>query len=314
MRLDAFRFRHIGPFGAQGVSVSGLQPGLNVVAEHNERGKSSLLAALALTLFTPHRSWTRKEKPLERPDGTPVGEVDFVHDGRRLRLRKRFVKGRTAELIDLATGETIAVKGEAEDRLRDMLGSADNRTGPSGLLWVRQGDSLERAEDDGQVASKLESELSTLVGGERARLYLDRTESELGELLTKTGRVKPRPRSWPRRGRNATGRAWPAARRTHCARNSGGSNWNATRRAQNSPRTSTPSVPSTPHRRTERSWPRRPQRLPRAARPPAPPCRSCPRPCPRWTAAGRRCHGSSGCRRRRTGWPNARTRCKSFVP
>ena len=56
MRIDGFRFRHVGPFGADGVSVEGLQGGLNVIAEHNERGKSSLLRALQLFLaeITPH--------------------------------------------------------------------------------------------------------------------------------------------------------------------------------------------------------------------------------------------------------------------
>ena len=32
MRIDGFRFRHVGPFGANGVSVTGLKPGLNVIA------------------------------------------------------------------------------------------------------------------------------------------------------------------------------------------------------------------------------------------------------------------------------------------
>lgn len=190
MKLDAFRFRHVGPFGADGVEVSGLQPGLNVLAEHNERGKSSLLAALETVLFLPHTSWKGDAKRLAREDGAPMGEVDFTHEGRRYRLQKRFVKSRHAELIDLTTGETLALKREAEEKLGAMLGFDAGSNGPSGLLWVRQGDSMQRASDDGQVASRLESELSTLVGGDRARAYLDRTEAELGELLTPKGRVK----------------------------------------------------------------------------------------------------------------------------
>ncbi|WP_298915454.1 AAA family ATPase [uncultured Algimonas sp.] len=191
MKLDAFRFRHVGPFGADGIAVSGLQPGLNVVAEHNERGKSSLLTALETVLFLPHTSWRGDAKRLQRDGGTPVGEVDFTHAGRAYRLKKSFVKSRDAQLADRETGAVIATKREAEEKLADMLGLGPARArGPSGLLWVRQGDSMARAEDDGQVASKLETELSTLVGGERARAYLDRTETDLGELLTPTGRVR----------------------------------------------------------------------------------------------------------------------------
>jgi len=190
MRIDGFRFRHVGPFGANGVSVTGLKPGLNVIAEHNERGKSSLLSALETVLFLPHTSWKGDAKRLHRDDGAPMGEVDFTHDGRAYRLIKRFVKSKHAALIDLSSGKEIAVKREAEERLGNMLGLTHHAQGPSGLLWVRQGQSMTPAQDDGQVASKLESELSTLVGGERARAYLDRAEAELGALLTKTGRSK----------------------------------------------------------------------------------------------------------------------------
>ncbi|GHA88724.1 GTP-binding protein [Algimonas arctica] len=190
MRIDAFRFRHVGPFGADGIEVSGFRPGLNVIAEHNERGKSSLLAALETVLFLPHTSWKGDAKRLQRNDGAPVGEVDFTHAGRAYRLVKRFVKSRHTELIDLTSGTIVATKREAEERVGEMLGLNSTARGPSGLLWVRQGDSMDQAQDDGQVASRLESELSTLVGGERARAYLDRTETELYALLTATGRVK----------------------------------------------------------------------------------------------------------------------------
>jgi hypothetical protein len=190
VKLDAFRFRHVGPFGAQGIEVSGLRPGLNVIAEHNERGKSSLLAALETVLFLPHSSWKGDAKRLLRDDGSPVGEVDFTYEGRPYRLTKRFVKSKHAELIDLGSGAVIATKREAEERVGDMLGLNSTARGPSGLLWVRQGDSMDQAQDDGQVASRLESELSTLVGGERARAYLDRTETELENYFTAKGYVK----------------------------------------------------------------------------------------------------------------------------
>jgi hypothetical protein len=190
VKLDAFRFRYVGPFGAEGIAVSGLRPGLNVIAEHNERGKSSLLAALETVLFLPHSSWKGDAKRLQRDDGSPIGEVDFTHDGRLYRLTKRFVKSKHAELIDLGSGAVMATKREAEERVGEMLGLNSTARGPSGLLWVRQGDSMDQAQDDGQVASRLESELSTLVGGERARAYLDRTETELEHYFTAKGYVK----------------------------------------------------------------------------------------------------------------------------
>ena len=191
MKLEAFRFRNLGPFGEAGVAVSGLRDGLNVVAEANERGKSSLLAGLELLLFKPHTSADRHVKALTHSsDGAaPEGEIDFQHDGRAFRLVKRFRSNRTAELHDLAAGRVVARKGEAEERLAEMLGSRSSR-GPSGLLWVRQGTSMDNIRDDGQVAARLEGELGTLVGGDRARAVLAATTASLSELLTQGGRPR----------------------------------------------------------------------------------------------------------------------------
>lgn len=193
MRIDGFRFRHVGPFGADGVAVDGLVSGLNVVAEHNERGKSSLLRALQVFLLKSHRSSDKDVKAITRADGVPMGEIDFTHDGRAYRLIKTFQRRSDAQLIDRSTGATLAKKGEADERMAAIMGTADKARGPSGLLWVEQGLSMDAVQDDGLVASKLETELSTLVGGDRARDYLARTEAALGEIMTSRGPKKGGP-------------------------------------------------------------------------------------------------------------------------
>lgn len=193
MRIDGFRFRHVGPFGADGVAVDGLVSGLNVVAEHNERGKSSLLRALQVFLLKSHRSSDKDVKAITRTDSVPMGEIDFTHDGRTYRLIKTFQRRSDAQLIDRSTGATLAKKGEADERMAAIMGTADKARGPSGLLWVEQGLSMDAVQDDGLVASKLETELSTLVGGDRARDYLARTEAALGEIMTSRGPKKGGP-------------------------------------------------------------------------------------------------------------------------
>jgi len=190
VRIDGFRFRHVGPFGADGVAVDGLVPGLNVIAEHNERGKSSLLRALQLFLLQGHTTWGKRGHAIKRDDGSATGEIDFSHQGVGYRLIKTYQRGKDAQLIDRATGAVLARKGEADERMATIMGTADKARGPSGLLWVEQGLSMDAVQDDGLVASKLETELSTLVGGDRARDYLARTEAALGELLTTTGRPR----------------------------------------------------------------------------------------------------------------------------
>ena len=191
MRLEAFRFRNLGPFGSQGVAVEGLRGGLNVVTEANERGKSSLLSGLELLLFKPHTSLDAQVRMLSHgEDGAAEGEIDFVHAGRAYRLSKRFRSGRTATLSDRDTGAVIATRGEAEERLAEFLGTRGRAHGPSGLLWVRQGTSMEGIRDDGHVAARLEGELSTLVGGERARDIFAQTVQALSALRTDTGRPR----------------------------------------------------------------------------------------------------------------------------
>jgi len=49
---------------------------------------------------------------------------------------------------------------------------------------------MEGIADNGQVASRLEGELGTLIGGERAREYLTRVETELAAVLTPGGQEK----------------------------------------------------------------------------------------------------------------------------
>lgn len=191
MRLDGFRFRYLGPFGSEGVAVEGLVPGLNVLADHNERGKSSLLRGLQLFLLQGHTSWGKRGHAVKRDDGPTTGEIDFTHDGTAYRLIKTYQRGKDAQLIDRSTGAVLAKKGEADERMAAIMGTIDKARGPSGLLWIEQGQSMDAVQDDDRlVASKVETEMSVLVGGDRARDYLARTEAALGELLTATGRPR----------------------------------------------------------------------------------------------------------------------------
>lgn len=192
MRLLSLRFRHVGPFGDKGVSLDGLQPGLNVVCETNEFGKSTVLKALETVLFKPFSSADKNIKSLlsSGSDEGPEGEIAFESGGQSYRLTKRFLKRKLCELRD-ASGTVIATDREAEERLAILLGAQGYEKGPSGLLWVRQGSSMDRVVDDGQVASRLEGELGALVGGDRAREYLARVETELSENITpRSGREK----------------------------------------------------------------------------------------------------------------------------
>lgn len=192
MRIKRVSFRNVGPFGEVGVTLAGFTPGLNVVCETNEFGKSTVLKALQAVLFKPFSSTHKDVKALRTAaseDGIE-GEVIFSSEDRDYRFYKRFLKQKGARLQDANTGEDLAVDRGAEEALAKLLRSDRFNGGPSGLLWVRQGTSMDGIADDGQIASRLEGELGTLIGGERARDYLTRVETELAEVLTRSGQEK----------------------------------------------------------------------------------------------------------------------------
>lgn len=192
MRLKSIRFRNVGPFGEDGIKLDGFTPGLNVVCKTNEFGKSTVLKALEMVLFKPFSSTDKHIKALRtaNSDGAPEGEIRFSSEGKEYVFFKRFLKSKGARLQDATTGAELAIDRAAEEALATLLRSDKFEGGPSGLLWVRQGKSMESIADNGQIASRLEGELGTLIGGERARDYLTRVETELAQVLTKTGQEK----------------------------------------------------------------------------------------------------------------------------
>lgn len=192
MRIKSLAFRNVGPFGTKGVRLDGFTPELNVVCETNEFGKSTVLKSLEMLLFKPFSSADRQIKALRTAnvEEGPEGEITFSNQGKTYRFTKRFLKSKGACLQDVLTDEEIAIDRAAEEAMATLLRSDKFEGGPSGLLWVRQGMSMDGIKDNGQVASRLEGELGTLVGGERAREYLDRVTKELSEVITKQGKPK----------------------------------------------------------------------------------------------------------------------------
>ena len=192
MRIKSLSFRNVGPFGEAGVRLDGFTSGLNVICETNEFGKSTVLKALEIVLFKPFSSLHQDVKALRttNSEGAPEGEITFSDAGKDYRLYKRFLKSKCARLEDARTGEVLAIDREAEEMIAKLLRSDRFEGGPSGLLWVRQGKSMTGISDNGQVASRLEGELGTLIGGERARQYLARVETELAAVLTRGGQEK----------------------------------------------------------------------------------------------------------------------------
>ena len=132
------------------------------------------------------RAAVRRWKPMsKRPDG-------------RFRITKQYYAGKSARIVDLASGRLIAQADEAENFIAGLV--KGGTAGPAGLLWVRQGitgiEQRSRSEEDKEKqvrASLLESvqgEVEAVTGGRRMADIMARAQDALSELVTPTGRQK----------------------------------------------------------------------------------------------------------------------------
>lgn len=123
--------------------------------------------------------------------------IGFDHDGGSYSLTKSFIKSASASLMHGAT--EIARNREADEKAWELLGISPG-SGRSideaafALLWVGQGQSFEKPKPTEAATSALnaaiQSEVGTLVGGERARAVLSAIKTELSALLTDSGKPK----------------------------------------------------------------------------------------------------------------------------
>lgn len=195
MRISAIRLRNIRRFDRDGLAIENIPSGLSVLAEPNEFGKSTLFEVLRVALFEKHSNRNKNVKQLESVSGSsPLIELDFIANEKKYRIRKQFLKGSFAELLHVDTGEKLKADGEAHDWIIDLIGATKAGEGPTGLLWVEQGNSMDPPEagEAGKtlLANLLEQEVGEVTGGERARLILKRVQEELSRLITKTGQPR----------------------------------------------------------------------------------------------------------------------------
>lgn len=197
MKLRALRVRNVGPFGEQGCALEGLSDRLNVIRERNEAGKSTLFTALQTVLFEKHSSTKSalKEFRHDRGGGAPFIEVDLEVDARTYRISKQYLSAASAVVTDAATDERLSEKRDAEDWIAQLIGGDKPEDGPSGMLWIRQGDPYLQPNPEGSAGealfSVLEGQVDTVMGGQRAARVLDRAEKRLAEIVS-TKQMSPK--------------------------------------------------------------------------------------------------------------------------
>ena len=194
MKLRAIRVRDVKGFAAPGKAIEGLGDGLNVLAAENEFGKSTVFEALRVVLYEKHSLKNSKVEALRPYDakGGPTIEVDIETGAGHFRLHKRFLSRARASVINLANGHAIASGDDVQDWMFDLLGAKKSDDGPTGLLWVEQGQSLEQpkaTEASGALLSSLiEQTVREVTGGARVREVQARATAQLKGLITGTTR------------------------------------------------------------------------------------------------------------------------------
>ncbi|SFG09241.1 DNA repair exonuclease SbcCD ATPase subunit [Palleronia marisminoris] len=196
MRFRAIALENVRRFAGRS-AVDGIGDGLNVLAEPNEHGKSTLFDAVQALFFKPHGSKDKEVRALQpHAGGAPEVTIEIETDEGRFVLWKRWLSKPAATVSQ--DGRLVAQADAAEAWIAQILGGEDG--GPSGLLWVRQGmtalgggspkeekAALERRRD---LMSTVGHEVEAMTGGRRMDLALARCREELDVLATKT--LRPR--------------------------------------------------------------------------------------------------------------------------
>jgi DNA repair exonuclease SbcCD ATPase subunit len=198
MKLTHVSVEGCGKFGTL-TRIEGLGPGVNILSARNEAGKSTLFRAIRACLFERHSS-TNKDISALATDGLslPVTiTVGFEKEGHHYQIRKSFLKSKAASLS--CDGVEMARNAEADEEVWKLLGiearSSRALDGAAyGILWVEQGRSFEVPEPSEGAKSVLnaviQQEVGVLVGGERARLFLNGVKEDLARYLTDSGRPR----------------------------------------------------------------------------------------------------------------------------
>lgn len=192
MRLRAIELTNLRRFAGRRAVLDGIGDGVTVLSEPNEFGKSTFFDALHALFFERHRSRRAPVRALQpHSGGAPEVAVTIELPEGRFRIHKSFLSRAQARVTD-DRDRLIAQEDEAEAWIDRLMGG--DLTGPSGLLWVRQGvlgiDPDEAMTARRDLLSTVAGEIDMMTGGRRMDAVLDRVGAEMARLATATGRPR----------------------------------------------------------------------------------------------------------------------------
>lgn len=199
MKLRKLELTNVRRFAAQKAQLGPFGDGLTTITAENEAGKSTFFDALHALLFVAHGSSSQEVKSLQPYSGGAVSVAAEIEiDGKDFRIEKTFNAQKSAKVIDCATGQIIKQQGDAEAWIEDNINKTNK--GPTGLLWVRQGESHVDPEgkdkDAPNVAtrrdlmSSVRGQIDAVTGGRRMDKIVARCRKDLDAMATKSLKAK----------------------------------------------------------------------------------------------------------------------------
>jgi hypothetical protein len=195
MKICAIRLQNMRRF-TDPVEITGIGPGLNVLAAPNEQGKSTIFDALHAAFFKDAKSWDKDIRALApRAGGEPRVEVEIDLDGRGYRLEKQFQKASGKGDVRIWQGDSLYLQSDAAEAWLQQLIKSPKEGGPAGLLWVRQGltnfaDAKETLAARQDLMSSVVGEVDTITGGQRMDAIRRDVRQSLDRLVTSRGAKK----------------------------------------------------------------------------------------------------------------------------
>ncbi len=202
MLIESVTVEAVGPFRERMV-LGPLERGVNVLAQRNEWGKSTIVRALCHAFFDRYQAAHEGVRAL-RPAGSslsPRVEVIFAAKGARHRLEKRFLDGKSCDLSrwNGAAWERTDESEAADQRLRELLGAPplEGRTakpetwGLVRFLWCRQDEPAEWPGWDGESGAAARRKLATVEIDSAVRELAKRLGEKAAALISpKSARVR----------------------------------------------------------------------------------------------------------------------------
>ena len=125
MKLQSLHLTNVRKFTGKRASITGIGPGITVVSQANEFGKSTFFDAIHALFFEKYSSTAKPVKSLQPYAGGAVEIAAQIETAAGLfRVEKRFMAKKMARILRMPEGVIIAQDDEAERWITDQIGRA----------------------------------------------------------------------------------------------------------------------------------------------------------------------------------------------